>query len=128
MVFYCPGMAAPLNSLRKNDHQELVCIRAWLLAVPQAVSNQSGFTACGKMIQYLSIVKTSNSPNHPCRDGCANQKLSWTETVAQPPPAVVEDLKGKNTSGVSGEGMTSVAPTKVYRVSGFSLMSLTFVG
>jgi len=57
-----------------------------------------------------SIMESSNSPDHSWRDGCANQKLSWTESVAQPPPAVVKDLKGKNTSGVSGEGMTLVVP------------------
>jgi hypothetical protein len=26
-------------------------------------------------------------------DGCENQKLSWGKSVAQPPPAVVKDLK-----------------------------------
>ena len=34
--------------------------------------------------------------------------------MAQPPPAVVKDLKGKNTSGVSGEGMTSQLAEKVF--------------
>jgi hypothetical protein len=42
------------------------------------------------------------------------------ENVAQPPPAVVKDLKGKNTREFLEEGMSLLVPQTVSNQPGFS--------